>query len=73
MELTVVANWLNTFFAGFDHFILNGLHSFAYLTSGHLNWFFRLISLFADKGIFLYLTLVSTIPSKTSPCFSKFK
>lgn len=56
MELTVVANWLNTFFAGFDHFILNGLHSFAYLTSGHLNWFFRLISLFADKGIFL-LTL----------------
>ena len=56
MELTAVANWLNTFFAGFDHFILNALHSFAYLTGGYLNWFFRLISLFADKGIFL-LTL----------------
>ena len=56
MELTAVANWLNTFFAGFDHFILNALHSFAFFTGGHFNWFFRLISYFGDKGIFL-LTL----------------
>ena len=55
MELTAVAEFLNSFFAGFDHFILNALHSFAYFTGGYLNWFFRLISLFADKGVFLLL------------------
>ena len=53
MELTAVAEWLNSFFAGFDHSILSLLHNLALITSGHINWFFRLISLFADKGIFI--------------------
>ena len=56
MELTEFALWLNTFFAGFDHFILQALHSFAVVTAGHLTWFFKLISLFCEKGIGL-LTL----------------
>ncbi len=52
------SNWLNTFFAGYDHFILSALHSLAEMTGGHLTWFFKLISLFAEKGIFLLLLAV---------------
>lgn len=55
MELTAVAEWLNTTFNGFDHAILNVLHEFALLTNGNLNWLFKFISLFAEKGIFLIL------------------
>lgn len=55
MELTAVAEWLNTTFNGFDYAILNILHEFALLTNGNLNWLFKLISLFAEKGIFLIL------------------
>ena len=55
MELTAVAEWLNTTFNGFDHAILNALHEFALLTNGNLNWLFKFISLFAEKGIFLIL------------------
>ncbi len=51
MELLTISNWLNTTFSGFDHFILNILHNFAVLTHGYLNWLFRFISLFADKGV----------------------
>ncbi len=58
MEIITISNWLNTTFSGFDHFILNLLHNFAILTGGYLNWLFRLISLFADKGIFLLLLSV---------------
>lgn len=55
MELTTVAEWLNTTFNGFDHAILSVLHEFALLTNGNLNWLFKFISLFAEKGIFLIL------------------
>ena len=55
MDLTAVAEWLNTTFNGFDHAILNALHEFALLTNGNLNWLFKFISLFAEKGIFLIL------------------
>lgn len=55
MELTEVANWLNNFFAGFDHLILSILHNFAVFTSGHLTWLFKLISLLGEKGLFLIL------------------
>ena len=55
MELTAVAEWLNTTFNGFDHAILNVLHELALLTNGNLNWLFKFISLFAEKGIFLIL------------------
>ena len=37
MELTAVAEWLNTSFSGFDHAILNVLHELALLTNGNLN------------------------------------
>ena len=52
MELTAVAEWLNTTFNGFDHAILSVLHEFALLTNGNLNWLFKFISLFAEKGLF---------------------
>lgn len=55
MELTVVAEWLNTTFYGFDHAILSVLHELALLTNGNLNWLFKFISLFAEKGLFLIL------------------
>ena len=55
MELTAVAEWLNTTFNGFDHAILNVLHELALLTNGNLNWLFKFISLFAEKGLFLIL------------------
>lgn len=55
MELTAVAEWLNTTFNGFDHAILSVLHEFALLTNGNLNWLFKFISLFAEKGLFLIL------------------
>ena len=55
MELTAAAEWLNTTFSGFDHAILNILHELALLTHGNLNWLFKFISLFAEKGLFLIL------------------
>ena len=55
MELTAVAEWLNTTFNGFDHAILSVLHEFALLTNGNLNWLFKFISLFAENGLFLIL------------------
>lgn len=55
MELTTVAEWLNTSFSGFDHAILSVLHELALLTNGNLNWLFKFISLFAEKGLFLIL------------------
>ena len=55
MDLTAVAEWLNTSFSGFDHAILNVLHELALLTNGNLNWLFKFISLFAEKGLFLIL------------------
>ena len=58
MELTGFANWLNSFFAGYDHFILEMLHNFASATGGHLTFIFKLISIFAEKGIILLLFAV---------------
>ena len=55
MELTAAAEWLNTTFSGFDHAILSALHELALLTNGNLNWLFKFISLFAEKGLFLIL------------------
>ena len=55
MELTAAAEWLNTTFSGFDHAILSVLHELALLTNGNLNWLFKFISLFAEKGLFLIL------------------
>lgn len=58
MELTGFAQWLNNSFAGYDHLILEMLHKFAVLTGGHLTWLFKLISLFAEKGLLLLLLAV---------------
>ncbi len=58
MELTSFAQWLNNFFAGYDHLILGLLHDLAVSTGGHLTWLFKLISLFAEKGLFLLLLAV---------------
>ncbi len=55
MELTGFAQWLNTSFYGFDHFILSMLHDFAVLTSGHLTWLFKLITFLGEKGLLFIL------------------
>ena len=69
MELTAVAEWLNTTFNGFDHAILNVLHELALLTNGNLNWLFKFISLFAEKGIFLILFSIFLILFKKTRKF----
>lgn len=53
MELTSFALWLNTTFAGYDHAILSFLHGWAEAAGFVLTPLFRIISLFADNGIFL--------------------
>lgn len=55
MQLTQTSQWLNTTFYAFDHAILEFLHNLALLTNGNLNWLFKFISLFAEKGLFLIL------------------
>lgn len=66
MELTGFANWLNTFFYGFDHFILNLLHNFAVLTGGHLTWLFKVITFLGEKGlIFILFSIFLMLFKKT--------
>ena len=66
MELTAVAEFLNSFFSGFDHFILEMLHNFAVLTSNHLTWLFKLITFLGEKGlIFILFSIFLMLFKKT--------
>ena len=51
MELTLVAEWLNSFFAQFDYVILEMLHQLAVGTQGALTPFFLWISSLGKVGI----------------------
>lgn len=63
MELTAAAAWLNSFFAGYDKFILTILHAIA---CKPLTALFKLITLIGEKGIvFFLLALVLMCFSKT--------
>lgn len=50
-----MAEWLDTFFYGFDHAILGAIHDFAVATNGFFTPFMHFISLFADKAICMFL------------------
>lgn len=66
MELTMVAEWLNTAFAGYDLAILSALHELAVLAGWFFTPAFVFVSLFAENGIgFILLSLVLMLFRKT--------
>ena len=59
MELTAIAQWLNTAFAGYDYAILQALHNLAGAAGGFFTPLCRAITLLGEKGIlFLVLGIV---------------
>lgn len=59
MELTAIAQWLNTTFAGYDYAILQALHNLAEAAGGFFTPLCRAITLLGEKGIlFLVLGIV---------------
>ena len=59
MELTAIAQWLNTAFAGYDYAILQALHNLAGASGGFFTPLCRAITLLGEKGIlFLVLGIV---------------
>ena len=56
MELTAIAQWLNTAFAGYDYAILQALHNLAGAAGGFFTPLCRAITLLGEKGI-LFLAL----------------
>ncbi len=65
---TVTAAWLDKTFHGFDNGILEFMHGIGEATDYHANFFFRFISLLAEKGlgmiaVSLLLVVISLIPA----------
>lgn len=66
MELTAIAQWLNTAFAGYDYAILQALHNLAGTSGGVFTPLCRAITLLGEKGIlFLVLGIVLMLFPKT--------
>ena len=66
MELTAIAQWLNTAFAGYDYAILQALHNLAEAAGGFFTPLCRAITLLGEKGIlFLVLGIVLMLFPKT--------
>ena len=66
MELTAIAQWLNTAFAGYDYAILQALHNLAGAADGFFTPLCRAITLLGEKGIlFLVLGIVLMLFPKT--------
>ena len=66
MELTAIAQWLNTTFAGYDYAILQALHNLAEAAGGFFTPLCRAITLLGEKGIlFLVLGIVLMLFPKT--------
>lgn len=66
MELTAIAQWLNTAFAGYDYAILQALHNLAVAAGGFFTPLCRAITLLGEKGIlFLVLGIVLMLFPKT--------
>ncbi len=55
MELTRIAEWLNSVFADYDYAVLSSLHNFAERTNGIFTPLFSFVSLLAENGIGLLL------------------
>lgn len=53
MQLTTLALWLNTVFAGFDEAVAVAVHQFYNLCPGFFTPFYNLVSLLGKDGIFL--------------------
>ena len=56
MELTAIAQWLNTAFAGYDYTILQALHNLAEAAGGVFTPLCYIITLLGEKGL-LFLAL----------------
>ena len=66
MELTTIAAWLDTTFAGFDLAALHFMHQLAESAGTVLTPFMHFISLFGKEGIFsVALGLLLLLPKKT--------
>lgn len=66
MELTAIAQWLNTAFAGYDYTILQALHNLAGTAGGVFTPLCRAITLLGEKGIvFLALGIALMLFPKT--------
>lgn len=66
MELTAIAQWLNTAFAGYDYTILQALHKLAEAAGGVFTPLCRAITLLGEKGIvFLALGIALMLFPKT--------
>lgn len=65
MELTAMAQWLNTAFAGYDTAILRFMHALAEMTGGVLTPLMKLITLLGEKGLLLLFISVVLM------CFSR--
>ena len=52
MQLTATANFLNTFFSGYDRLILSALHA---VSNGFFTFLFKLITLIGEKGLVFFL------------------
>lgn len=55
MALTTIAQWLNTFFAGFDKAIFTFAHNLHQSAGNFLDTFFELITKLGDGGIFFII------------------
>ena len=51
MELTAIAQWLNTAFAGYDYAILQALHKLAEAAGGVFTPLCYIITLLGEKGL----------------------
>lgn len=66
MELTAAAQWLNSFFSGYDEALLSALHSAADAVGVVLTPLMKLITLLGEKGlIFFLLALVFMCLART--------
>ena len=56
------AEWLNTFFRGFDYHILEAYHNFTEATSGFFTPFIRFFSFLGNEGWFLIVLMLCLFP-----------
>lgn len=65
MELTAMAQWLNSAFSGYDQALLGALHSLAEAAGGFLTPLMKLITLLGEKGLLMFLLALGLM------CFSR--
>ena len=65
MEYSAMAQWLNTFFAGYDNAILSLMNKLADAAGGFLTPLMKVISFLGEKGIIMFLLALGLM------CFSR--